>query len=64
LSISNQRFKCGIKAGFNRRWTAAEEKLLGTMSDQAVARKLGRGVGTVQGRRNRLRIPIYSTSRP
>jgi len=40
-----------------RRWTHEEEKLLGTDTDENIARRLGRTVDSVGGHRSSLGIP-------
>ena len=44
-------------------WTASEERLLGTMSDQDLARRLGRSCRAIQLRRHQLRIPVFDSRR-
>lgn len=59
-SVKEARIWRGILAFRPRRkWTPAELATLGTMSDDQVARKLGRSKGNVSARRKRLGIPIY-----
>ena len=45
-----------------RLWTPAEEKLLGTDSDAAIARRLGRTVSAVAARRNASGLPAFGHS--
>jgi hypothetical protein len=47
-----------------KRWTVEEDELLGTKSDRALARKLGRSVGAVKGRRHHRRIRFLKPWRP
>ena len=41
----------------HRPWTSEEDKLLGTIKDLDLAQHLGRRVGAVRARRERLKIP-------
>jgi hypothetical protein len=41
------------------RWTKAEDSLLDTDTDKAIARILGRTESGVKERRKKLRIPVY-----
>ena len=43
--------------------TAEEKALLGTMSDEDLARKLGRSVFTIADWRRRLKIPVFAAKR-
>ena len=45
-----------------RLWTPAEDKLVGTDSDAAIARRLGRTVSAVVARRNSSGIPAFGHS--
>jgi hypothetical protein len=47
-----------------KRWSDAEDQLLGTKSDRALARKLGRSVAAVKGRRHHKRIRFLKPWRP
>jgi len=47
-----------------RAWTAEEDALLGTMTDQRLARRLGRGQGAVARRRRELGVPAYRARVP
>ena len=42
-----------------REWTPAEDAMLGSASDQAIAKRLGRTTQSVSGRRRGLGIPRY-----
>src|SRR5256885_1152393 len=42
-------------------WLDQEIKLLGTMPDEDLARRLGRPVKTVRSKRQRLHIPIFAS---
>jgi hypothetical protein len=64
--VCARRRRLGIPAyqpnqsGLSRPWTAAEEALLGTMDDLALAEKLDRLGDEVAKRRRRLGIPAYT----
>ena len=44
-------------------WTAAEERLLGTVSDQDLAQRLGRSLRAISLRRHQLHIPKFQSGR-
>ena len=44
-------------------WTADEDRLLGTMSDQDLAQRLGRSWRAINLRRRKLRIPLFRSRR-
>ncbi len=44
-------------------WAADEERLLGTVSDQDLARRLGRSLRAISLRRRKLRIPKFHSQR-
>ena len=44
---------------YRRLWTPAEEQLLGTMTDERLARRLKRSVETVRTRRAHKGIPVF-----
>src|SRR5205814_1600325 len=52
-----------IEPGEARRWTTDEERLLGTKSDQEIARLLERTPRDVQARREKRKIPIANPLR-
>jgi hypothetical protein len=56
--VNSQRLMLGIPA-LTPRWTKAEDSLLGTNTDEAIARILGRAESGVTVRRKRLQIPVY-----
>ena len=43
-----------------RNWTPSEDKLLGTMPDQELAKRLGRTLNAIRTRREQARIPVVS----
>jgi hypothetical protein len=57
LSVKNTRCKIGIPCAErrNRPWTEEEDRLLGQMSDEELARRSGRSKATIRHRRTALR---------
>ena len=60
--VRRERISRGIYAFQRMDWTPDKIKLLGTMSDEQVARKLGVGSTTVFSKRTGLRIPAFGRS--
>jgi hypothetical protein len=65
--VRNQRLALRIPSPLPRqirRWTRAEEKLLGTDRDTVIAKKLRRSEDAVADRRRKLKIPKSGNQRP
>jgi len=54
--VKARRIRLGI-ASYCRRWTPAEDVVLGKVPDEKLARRLGRTVEAIHARRERLGIP-------
>jgi hypothetical protein len=60
LAVKSRRFELGITAiNPRKKWTAAEEALVGTMPDAKLAEKLGRTVVGVALKRRAFGIPEF-----
>jgi hypothetical protein len=59
FSVQNKRLKLGLPMlkPAHRHWTEAEIKMIGTMPDHDLARKLGRHPSTVVSKRLAMKIP-------
>ena len=52
-----RRRQTAASRGSPRGWTVAEERLVGTMPDDVLARRIGRSRGAVEARRIKLKLP-------
>jgi hypothetical protein len=59
--VSYKRKQLKIPAVVEQSWTKAELALLGTMRDEKLARKIGRGVNAVHAQRNNRGIPCFKS---
>jgi hypothetical protein len=66
MSVHHRRIKLGIALPEPkvRRWSKADDALLGTMRDEVLAKQLNRPARAVSLRRQRHGIPIFGSLRP
>jgi hypothetical protein len=63
-AVRQRRERMGIPNPDPVRWSDEEVALIGTATDQEVARRLGRSEQAVRLKRQKLGIPAYGQRRP
>jgi hypothetical protein len=62
--INAERFRGTRPPKAGRPWTAAEDRWLGLLPDEEIARRTGRTLAAVYARRQALRLPSYRDKGP